>query len=101
MGILSRKKKPDRRVFGFLCYAGLSSHIRFQAGLLKVPIYALCEHLFELGMAHIRAELERNNQDFQAALKELRDHLIHGHLLVGELTDQTYEEAMVTGVGWI
>ena len=95
MSMFLRKKKTNRQVFGFLCDNTLAAHVKMVAGVIKVPIYTLCEHLLQLGLAHISAEMSRDVQNLGTVIGRLRVHLVNEHLLVKELAREEYERDLV------
>ena len=67
----------QRKGFNILCDAALSNRIRLLALVLECPIYALAEHLMELGMNEVVMLL------MDDTLKEqLKTHLLKEHVLV-------------------
>ncbi|TET39167.1 MAG: hypothetical protein E3J65_04275 [Dehalococcoidia bacterium] len=90
-----KKKYKNRQVFGFLCDRALALRIKMLAGVIKVPIYCLCEHLLQLGLAHISAEIGSNLENLEPMEEELREHLLSQHLLVERLDDEGYEQNLI------
>lgn len=89
MWFLNSKKRQERKVFGFLCDPKLALGVKFIAADLKVPIYVVAEHLFQLGVAQMYSALEDED-----AKKELQEHLINQHLLASALSeDNEYDRA--------
>ena len=91
MWLFNRKRRKQRRVFGFLCDPKLTLGVKFIAADLKVPIYTVVEHMLQLGMAQMFPAIEDEEQK-----KELQEHLINGHLLVSALDEgNEYDEAAI------
>lgn len=90
-----RKRKTNRQVFGFLCDEALAQRVRILAHLIEVPIYTLCEHLFQLGLGHIGAEIANNRGNVRLVREELKKHLLDHHLLVQKLGSEKYEQRII------
>lgn len=99
MPMFLRKKETSRQVFGFLYDRALALRIKVLAGVLKVPIYTLCEHLLQLGLAHIGAEIGINLEGMEPVTQELQEHLLNKHLLVKKLRGEAYEQMLVAKHG--
>lgn len=95
MPMFFRKKEPNRQVFGFLCDRALALRIKMLARAIEVPIYTFCEHLLQLGLAHISTEIGSNLENLEPVKKELREHLINYHLLVKKLGEEQYEQGLI------
>lgn len=95
MSMFLRKKYKNRQVLGFLCDKALPLRVKTLAGAIEVPIYTLCEHLLQLGLAHIRAEIGSNLENLETVKEELREHLLSHHLLVKKLAHEEYEQKLV------
>jgi len=94
----AHKKQKSRRVFGFWCDQGLALHVKTLAGIIGVPVYALAEHLLQLGLAHIGHDLSAGDSSCAGdgdPLNELHDHVLHQHLLVDKLGEEEYEERLI------
>ena len=91
MRFFNRKKRKQRRVFGFLCDPKLALGVKFIAAHLKVPIYVVAEHLLQLGVAQMYPAIEDDE-----AKRELQEHLINEHLLVSALDEgNEYDKAAI------
>ena len=91
------KKKPDRKVFGFLCDRGLSERVKELSAFLEVPIYCLCEHLMQLGLAHLGLQMRDGQENIEQVKKEMQSHLTDCHLLVKRLPVDQYEKDIIAG----
>lgn len=88
-------KRRDRRVFGFWCDPNLRLRVKALAHAIGIPIYPLGEHMLQLGLAHIRAQMAANAEDREQVMADLREHLQREHLLVDSLEHD--EEVFATG----
>lgn len=68
---------PQRKGFNIECTVGIANRVRILALALECPIYAIAEHLIELGINEVMMVL------MEDALKEqLKVHLLKEHVLV-------------------
>ncbi len=78
--------KMRRKGFNIECTVGLANQIRVFATVFECPIYAVAEHLFELGLAEVSIILQDD------ALKEqLMRHLAKEHVLVSGIDTEKLE----------
>lgn len=69
-----------RKQLNVMCDNRLILQLKALASYLEIPIYPLCEHVLQLGLAEVLTGIE------DEALKEnLERHLLQDHLLVKEL----------------
>lgn len=97
MKFFKRKPETRRRVFGFLCDHNLTAHVRGIAEIMQVPIYCYAEHLLQLGMKCIRAEMIRDPENINVIIERLREHLVNEHLLVQGLAHEEYNQDLIAG----
>lgn len=89
------KRKPNRRVFGFLCDDDLADRVRRLAEIYEVRIYCFAEHLLQLGLAHMAVEIRNNPEKFTQVMEEHQDHLVNYHFLVDRLGEEQYERDLI------
>ncbi len=78
--------KMRRKGFNFECTVGLANNIRVHAMVFECPIYAVTEHLLELGLGEVSVILQDD------ALKEqLIRHLAKEHVLVSGIDAEKLE----------
>jgi len=68
-------KDSGRKVFGFQCSPDIHATLRAQADKLHVPLFALAEHVLQLGSMQM-VEIMNN----PAELELLRRHLVESHV---------------------
>lgn len=75
-------KAIRRRQFNMTIDAELVRSVKLLAAILKVPRYVITEHLLQVGSYHIYQVLQDS-----ARRQQLQEHLVKGHLLGSELSD--------------
>jgi len=71
--------------------------VRGIAEIMQVPIYCYTEHLLQLGMEYIRAEMIRDPENIDVIIERLREHLVNEHLLVQGLAHEEYNQDLIAG----
>lgn len=95
---LTPRPKPavGRAMFAFRCDRRLQDKVRFLSHIVKSPIFVLCEHLFQIALAHIAMEIEGRG-DHDAVIAELRQHLKEHQRAPERVSEERYGRSIVTG----
>ena len=61
---------------------------------MLVTFYVLAEHLLQLALAHIGAEIGSTLESLELVAENIREHLLNEHLLGKELTTRNTRETL-------
>lgn len=81
-----RQKDDLRRQFNFSCDKDLAQRLKILARFLETPLYPVTEHVIEVGMKALNAEI----QD-KMLRQELKRHITRQHLLEKRLNNRDIE----------
>jgi len=90
-------KEIKRRIFGFPCDTTLQVSLKMLAQEMHVPIYAVMEHICQLGAGGVAAALGD-----EKARKDLEEHILREHLLVPGIDAQNeYDLLTIMEARWL